>query len=144
MESWQQDMWNGEALTGREERRTDGPGMPVFDRRQPLARASRGIGIASLFATLFMPVIMPFVMAPVAIVLAVLSEGSGTKMPGAAKAGAVCAAISLAVNILLFAAVIVMIVRILTEPAFFAEMDALFRSLYGYGLQEVLGPLMQQ
>lgn len=92
----------------------------------------------ALVSTLAVPVIMPLSMAPVAIVLAFISNGSETRLRGKGAAACAMGFAAVIINSLLLLSTIYVFYRIFSDPEFYSYANDVMERYYGMSLDAFL------
>ena len=72
---------------------------PYIMPGQKLANAAMVLGIISILSTILMTIYIPLILGSIAIILAILSKGSKSRMAGQAMTGLICGAGGLVMNL---------------------------------------------
>ena len=107
-----------------------------------MATAAMVLGIISIACLFFMQIYVPFITAGIGIVLAVLSKGQARKMLGKAKAGLTCCIVGLAMDILLCAGSVYLVINLpKLMPDMVEEVNEMCEEEYGISYYELMDEL---
>lgn len=113
---------------------------PYIMPGQKLANAAMVLGIISILSTILMTIYIPLILGSIAIILAILSKGSKSRMAGQAMTGLICGAGGLVMNLCILITTLSFIFshpEILQDAA--RTYDAQFEQIYGESTEDVLG-----
>ncbi len=117
---------------------------PVKAPGSALSSAAMVLGIGAIVTALMMTVYLPFIFGSLAIVLALLSKGSFSKIQSKARAGIICGIIGLFIN---FGVIGYSFNIILNNSDMMIETaimyDEMLEEMYGVPSEELLGESME-
>ena len=111
---------------------------PYLDDGYRLSNTAMILGFIAIGSIIVFPVFITCLCAPLSIVLAYLSKGKNPRMNAKARTGAVVSAASLVITFALVAFSMYFMIRMIQDPVYAAELDALIQRMYGYSLQDIL------
>lgn len=117
---------------------------PVRLPGNSLATAAMALGILAIVTTMILPLYLPFILGSLAILFALLSRGSATKLSGKATAGVTCGAIGLTINMAIFGFSTYLLLsnpNLITETA--QIYDNMIEQIYGIPSEEFFGESME-
>ena len=109
--------------------------------RNGMATAASVLGLATIVTTVLCTVYIPFITGSLAILFALLSKGSDSRMSSSATSGLTSAVIGLIMNTVLIVTVIVLY---LTNPLIHEQANKLFEQRYGVTIDEMWDDLQYQ
>jgi len=102
------------------------------------AMASLVFGVLSLVT--FFTVFLPLINGGLGIIFAVLSRREDRVFPSTSWWGIVLSAVGIVMGILILSyAVIAILIPMMTDPAFYQEINMMYKNSYGISLDELLG-----
>ena len=113
---------------------------PAGASGERLASASMITGILALATFISMTIYPPFIFGSIAVVLALLSKGRAPKLASRAKAGMICATISLIANCALCGTSLYMLY---TRPEIMNQFNDIFEKQYGMSYDEMIEMILE-
>ncbi len=113
---------------------------PYLDDGYRLSHTAMILGFVAIGSIIVFPVIITCICAPLSIVLAYLSKGANPRMNAKAKTGTAVSVASLIITFALVAFSMAFMIRMMQDPVYAEELDAMMQRMYGYSLQDLLPP----
>lgn len=109
--------------------------------RNSMATAASILGLATIVTTVLCTVYIPFITGSLAVLFALLSKGSSSRMNPTATTGVTTAVVGLVMNVALIVSVVVLY---LTNPMIHEQANKLFEQRYGMTIDEMWEDMMYQ